>query len=41
MANLAEIAGLYSFLLFGVDTPSTLAVTCIGVAWIAIMTVIC
>ena len=41
MANLAQIAGLYSFLLFGVDDPSTLAVTAIGVVWIAIMTYIC
>ena len=41
MANLAEIAGRYSFLLLGIDDPSTLAVTAIGVAWIAIMTVVC
>ena len=41
MANLAQIAGLYSFLLFGVDNPSTIAVTCIGVVWIAIMATIC
>ena len=41
MANLAEIAGRYSFLLFGVANPSLLAVTAIGVAWIAIMTVVC
>lgn len=41
MANLAQIAGLYSFLLFGVDAPSTLAVTLIGIGWIAIMTAIC
>jgi amino acid transporter len=41
MANLAEIAGRYSFLLFGVNDPSTLAVTAIGVAWIALMTVVC
>jgi amino acid transporter len=40
MANLAQIAGLYSFMLFGIE-PSTLAVTAIGVAWIAIMTVVC
>src|SRR5919109_400426 len=31
MANLAQIAGLYSFLLFGVEAPSTLAVTAVGV----------
>ena len=41
MANLAQIAGLYSFLLFGVDNPSTFAVTAIGVGWIAVMTWIC
>src|SRR3954449_4856596 len=41
MANLAQIAGLYSFLLFGVDDPSTLAVTVLGVIWIAVMTYIC
>jgi amino acid transporter len=43
MANLAQIAGLYSFLLFGWDAAaeSTLAVTAVGVVWIAIMTWIC
>ncbi len=41
MANLSQIAGLYSFLLFGIDDPSTAAVTAIGVAWIVIMTWIC
>ncbi len=41
MANLAQIAGLYTFLLFGVDHPSTFAVTAVGVAWIAVMTAIC
>jgi amino acid transporter len=41
MANLAQIAGLYSFLLFGIDDPSTLAVTVVGVVWIAVMTYIC
>jgi amino acid transporter len=41
MANLAQIAGLYSFLLFGIDNPSTFAVTLIGVIWIAVMTYIC
>ena len=40
MANLAQIAGLYSFLLFGWDSAaaSTVAVTAVGVVWIAIMT---
>jgi amino acid transporter len=43
MANLAQIAGLYSFLLVGWDSAaaSTLAVTLVGVVWIAIMTAIC
>jgi amino acid transporter len=41
MANLAQIAGLYSFLLFGVDAPSTAAVTAVGVVFIAAMTWIC
>ena len=41
MANLAQIAGLYTFLLLGIPHPSTLAVTAVGVAWIALMTVIC
>ena len=41
MANLAQIAGLYSYLLVGIDDPSTAAVTALGVVWIAVMTVIC
>ena len=41
MANLAQIAGLYSFILVGIDAPSTLAVTIVGVIWIAVMTAIC
>jgi len=41
MANLAQIAGLYTFLLLGVSHPSVLAVTAIGIAWIALMTFIC
>jgi amino acid transporter len=43
MANLAQIAGLYSFLLFGWQeaADSTFAVTAVGVVWIAIMTWIC
>jgi amino acid transporter len=42
MANLAQIAGLYSFKLFGWDAAasSTFAVTLVGVAWIAVMTAI-
>jgi amino acid transporter len=43
MANLAQIAGLYSFLLVGWHSAadSTFAVTLVGVIWIAIMTAIC
>jgi amino acid transporter len=42
MANLAQIAGLYTFLLFGWTSAaaSTVAVTAVGVFWIAIMTTI-
>ena len=40
MANLAEIAGLYTYLLFGWDDPSTFAIVSLGVVWIAIMTTI-
>jgi amino acid transporter len=43
MANLAQIAGSYTFSLFGLDTlaASTLWSTVAGVLWIAIMTYIC
>ena len=43
MANLAQIAGLYSFLLVGWQSAaeSVVAVTAVGVVWIAIMTAIC
>lgn len=41
LANLAQIAGLYTFLLFGWQSASTVAVTAVGVLWIAIMTWIC
>jgi amino acid transporter len=43
MANLAQIAGQYSFLLVGADSlaASTLWTTVAGVAWIAVMTYIC
>jgi amino acid transporter len=42
MANLAQIAGLYTFELFGWTSAaeSTAAVTAVGVAWIVIMTAI-
>jgi amino acid transporter len=40
MANLAQIAGIYTFELFGLTSAaeSTLAVTAVGVGWIVIMT---
>jgi amino acid transporter len=41
MANLAQIAGLYTFLLLGVDDPSVAAVTGVGILWIAVMTAVC
>ncbi len=43
MASLAQIAGIYSFLLFGWQqaADTSWAVTLVGVAWIAIMTWIC
>src|SRR6476620_8074238 len=41
MANLAQIAGMYSFMLIGVAHPSVVAVTAVGVVWIALMTLIC
>jgi amino acid transporter len=42
MANLAQVAGLYSFTLVGWDAAahSTAAVTAVGVAWIVVMTAI-
>jgi amino acid transporter len=43
MASLAQIAGKYTFLLFGADgaANNTWAVTTIGVVWIAVMSWIC
>jgi amino acid transporter len=43
MANLAQIAGLYGFLLVGWQgaADSTFAVTLVGVVWIIVMTAIC
>src|SRR6476469_4348938 len=39
IANLAQIAGRYSFLLFdSAYVPSTALVTAVGVVWIAVMT---
>ena len=39
MANLADIAGLYSWILVGQDAPSKLAVMTVGVIWMVAMTV--
>ncbi|MGZ5336848.1 MAG: APC family permease [Solirubrobacterales bacterium] len=43
MANLAQIAGLYTFLLFDAESlaDSTFWVTFVGVVWILVMTLIC
>ena len=41
MPSLSAIAGVYSCQLVGVDNPSTLTVTIIGVIWIIVMTGIC
>jgi amino acid transporter len=41
MANLADIAGLYSWILVGRDAPSQLAVMTVGVVWMIAMTAIC
>ena len=43
MANLAQIAGIYTFLLVGAKglAASTFWVTFVGVVWIAVMTAIC
>ena len=40
MANLAEIASLYSFYLVGIVDPDPAAVVAIGCVWIAVMTII-
>jgi amino acid transporter len=41
MPSLSQIAGIYSCSLVGIDNPSTLTVTVIGVIWIILMTGIC
>ncbi len=38
MANLAEVASIYTFDLFGIDTQSKWAIVTLGVVWIAVMT---
>ena len=40
MANLADIAGLYSWILVGQDAPSRLAVMTVGIIWMIAMTYI-
>jgi amino acid transporter len=41
MPSLSQVAGIYTFSLFGNNNPSTLEVTIVGIAWIIIMTAIC
>jgi amino acid transporter len=41
MPSLSQVAGQYSCALFGVNNPSVLLVTIIGIAWIIVMTWIC
>jgi amino acid transporter len=41
MPSLADVAGNYTFQLFGNSSPTTFEVTVVGVAWIIIMTAIC
>jgi len=41
MPSLASVAGAYSCSLVGINHPSNLAVTIIGIVWIVIMTAIC
>jgi amino acid transporter len=38
MANLAEIASLYTFYLFGIEEPDAVLVLALGVGWITLMT---
>ena len=40
MANLSEIASLYTYQLFGIANPDTWAVMAVGVLWIVVMTYI-
>ena len=41
MPSLSQIAGQYSFALFGNSNPTTFEVTVVGIAWIFVMTAIC
>ncbi len=41
MPSLADVAGNYTFQLFGNSSPTTAEVVAVGIAWIIIMTAIC
>lgn len=41
IANLAEIASLYTYYLLGIEEPDQAAVLALGVAWIAALTTVC
>ncbi len=41
MPSLADVAGNYTFQLFGNSSPTNFEVTIVGIAWIIIMTAIC
>jgi amino acid transporter len=41
MPSLADVAGNYTFQLFGNSNPTTTEVVAVGIAWIVIMTAIC
>jgi amino acid transporter len=41
MPSLADVAGNYTFQLFGTTNPSNLEVELVGIAWIIVMTAIC
>ncbi|MGO9750945.1 MAG: APC family permease [Solirubrobacteraceae bacterium] len=41
MPSLSQIAGQYTFSLFGNNNPTTAEVTVVGVVWIVVMTAIC
>src|SRR5207248_1313238 len=41
MPSLADVAGNYTFQLFGNSSPTNFEVTAVGIAWIVVMTAIC
>jgi amino acid transporter len=41
MPSLAQVAGIYTFSLFGNNSPTNLDVAIVGIIWIVLMTVIC